>query len=101
RLLRGFYEATGVWRWTARKFAVSLDVPQPLAPMYLEMDFTLPDEVMRQVPGITLVARVNHHEIGRKNYDKVGRYDFSSNVPLELLKKTPCEIEFEVDKSIL
>jgi cephalosporin hydroxylase len=100
RLLRGFYEATGVWRWTAPKFAVSLDVPQPLAPMFLEMDFTLPDEVMKQVPAVTLFARVNHQRIARKDYNKAGRYYFSNNVPLDLLKTSPVEIEFEVDKSI-
>src|SRR5579864_6243567 len=63
RLLRGFYETNGGWRWTAHKFAVSLDVPQPLAPMYLEMDFNLPNEVMNQVPSVTLITRVNHQEI--------------------------------------
>ncbi len=100
RLLRGFYETNGGWRWTARKFAVSLDVPQPLAPMYLEMDFNLPNEVMNQVPAITLITRVNHKEIARNNYTKADRYYFSNKVPLELLKKSPVEIEFETDKSI-
>ena len=100
RLLRGFYEPNGGWRWTARKFAVSLDVPQPVAPMFLEMDFNLPSEVMSQVSKVTLIARVNQREIARNTYNKADRYYFSHNVPLEALKKTPAEIEFEVDKSI-
>jgi cephalosporin hydroxylase len=100
RLLRGFYDTTGGWRWTARKFAVSLDVPQPVAPMFLEMDFTAPNEVMNQVPKITLVARVNNHEIARQEYNKAGRYYFKSNVPLDALQKTPAQVEFEVDQSI-
>src|SRR5512141_2791913 len=40
RLVRGFYEVGDGWRWTARSFALSLDVPPPVdAPTEVEMDF--------------------------------------------------------------
>ena len=99
RLVKGFYETTGAWRWSAHNFAVSLDVPQPLAPMYLEMDFAYPDELWNQSPKIILVARVNQREVARQTYDKSGRYTLHSNVPMEALQKTPAEVEFDVDKS--
>lgn len=100
RLLKGFYESAGGWRWTGRVFAVSLDVPQPVAPTNLELDFNLPVEVMNQVPRVTLIARVNHKEVARKVYDKEGRYYFQSSVPLPALQTTPAEVEFEVDRTI-
>jgi cephalosporin hydroxylase len=100
RLLRGFYESGKGWRWVARNFAVSLDVPQPLAPMFLEMDFAYPIELFSQAPKITVVARVNQHEVARQTYDKSGRYYLKANVPMEALQKTPALIEFDVDKSV-
>ena len=100
RLLRGFYESHGGWRWTARVFAVSLDVPQPVAPTFVEMDFNLPVEVMNQVPKVTLIARVNGQEVARESYSKTGRYYLSSRIPLAALKKTPAVVEFEVDKTV-
>lgn len=100
RLVKGFYESTGGWRWTGRVFTVSLDVPQPIAPTNLEMDFNLPVEVMSQVPRITLIARVNHQQVSRVVYDKEGRYNFQTKLPPSVLKSTPAEVEFEVDRTI-
>jgi cephalosporin hydroxylase len=98
RLLRGFYESTGSWRWAARKFAVSLDVPQPLGPSYLELDFSLPTELASQLP-VTLIERVNHQEIARTTLTKADRYLITNPVPIKLLRTSPAEVEFEVDKS--
>jgi cephalosporin hydroxylase len=99
RLRRGFYEPGEEWSWTARVFAVSLDAPRTGRSLFLVMDFALPGELMSQYRDVTLTARVNGIEIGRKTYNREGRYEFVSQVPEPALKKQPAEIEFELDKS--
>ena len=60
RLLRGFYDGTEGWRWTARKFAVSVDAPPPLdALTYLDLNFTVPSELINEVHEVTVTVRVN------------------------------------------
>jgi len=101
RLLRGFYEVReGGWRWTARVFAVSLDPPPTEKATYLELDFTLPVELMGEFQTVSLMARVNGVEVGKQSYNKEGRYVFTRHVPLPALKQRPAEVEFELDKSI-
>jgi cephalosporin hydroxylase len=99
RLLRGFYESTGAWRWTARVCAVSLDPPPRDKDTYLELDFDLPQEVMNAVGIITLTARVNGVEVGRETYNKDGRRIFARRVPDAALHHRPAEVEFELDKN--
>jgi cephalosporin hydroxylase len=101
RLLRGFYESTGGWRWTARTFAVSLDAPPPLeARTFLDFDFDVPVELLNEVRSVTLAARVNGKQLGKPAYTKPGRYQISLEVPLSLLKQTPALVEFELDKAV-
>jgi len=100
RLLRGFYEGTNAWKWTGRQFAVLLDAPPPLdAPTYLVLDFNAPDELMKVVKEVTVTARVNGEVVGSQKYSASGRYFFQCSVPLPLLKKSPAEVEFELDRA--
>ena len=100
RLVRGFYPGTVGWRWTARRFAVSLDVPPPLdAPTILDFDFTAPAELMGQVPAVTLTVRVNGGRVGARKYTAEGRYYLSLDIPPELLRKKPALVEFELDRA--
>jgi cephalosporin hydroxylase len=98
RLLRGFYEGTNAWKWTGRTFAVSLDAPPPLdAPTYLVLDFNAPDELMSVVKDVTVTARVNGQVVGSQKYTASGRYFLQCSVAPALLKKSPAEVEFELD----
>ena len=99
RLRRGFYDPGDEWCWTARVFAVSLDVPRTDRSLFLVLDFSLAEELMNQYRDVTLRARVNGIEIGRKTYNREGRYEFVSQAPEPALGKRPAEIEFELDKS--
>jgi len=56
RILRGVYESKEAWRWTARVFAVSLDAPPPDQTLYVQLDFTLPVELMSQAGTATLLS---------------------------------------------
>lgn len=97
RLLRGFYESHGGWRWSGRVFAVSVDVPQPVADTFVELDFGIPGELMDQVKDVTIVGRVNGKQVLTQKYDKKGRYFLTARIPQPLLAKTPVEVEFELD----
>ena len=98
RLLRGFYEANEAWRYTDRVFAVSLDPTRMERPVYLELDFAIPSDLMREHPTVSLTARVNGIEIGRQVYFHEGRYTFQRYVPLNALKQRPAVVEFEADQ---
>jgi hypothetical protein len=100
RVLRGFYEGDTGWKWTGRMFAVLLDAPPPPEqPTYLILDFNAPDELMRAVKDVTVTARVNSEIIGSRKYTASGRYLLQLQVPARLLKKSPAEVEFELDQT--
>jgi hypothetical protein len=98
RVLRGFYDADKAWKWTGRIFAVLLDAPPPLdQPTFLVMDFGTPEELMNAVKEVTVTARVNGEVVGSQKYTAIGRYLLQIEVPARLLKKSPAEVEFELD----
>ena len=99
RILRGVYPGEGLWRWTAPSFAFKLDPPAAKA-TFLELDFTVPQELMEKNPNVTLVSKVNGVEVARRNYRKADRYLLASKVPPEALKRLPAEVEFTVDQSV-
>src|SRR5690242_14399406 len=99
-LLRGFYESTGGWRWTARTFAIAITPPAGDQPTSLTFDFTLPVEVTSTISAVTLTARANGVEVGHRRYDKEGRRQFAAAVPANLLPAArPAEVEFELDRA--
>ena len=98
RVLRGFYDGDTGWKWTGRMFAVLLDAPPPPGEAtYLILDFNAPDELIRAVKDVTVTARVNSEIIGSRKYTASGRYLLERQVPARLLKKSPAEVEFELD----
>ncbi len=99
RLVHGFFEAHGPWRFTAKNFALRVDVPQPVAATLLDLDFNVPGELMRVVPDVTLTCRFNGQEILKKRYTAPGRRYEEIPVPTRLLAKSPADIEFEVDRT--
>ena len=100
RLLRGFYDGTVGWKWTARQFAVAIDAPPPRdQPTLLILDFTVPSELIDAVGAATLTARVNGQQVGKQRYDKAGRFYLHLNVPASAVAQTPAQVEFELDKA--
>ena len=100
RLLNGFFESTTAWRWTEPEFAVALDAPPPLdSPMSVDLDFTVPEELMQKTTKVAVSARVNGQSIGNQTYQKSGRYHLSLNVPPAALRKSANRVEFAADKS--
>ena len=88
RILRGIYPGNEGWRWTAPVFAFSLD-PPAAAPVYLELDFTVPDELTPETAAVTVVAKVNGVEAARQTYQKAGRYTLDSRLAAQALTRRP------------
>jgi cephalosporin hydroxylase len=99
RLLEGFYSGTPGWLWTARRFAVLVDVPPPVtAATLLELDFGVPAELMDGKGPVTVTARVNGTKVGRQKYKTDGRYHWQLSVPAKLLSQSPLKVEYELDR---
>jgi cephalosporin hydroxylase len=100
RQLRGIYPGVGGgWVWTGPVFAFALDPAASGKPVYLEMDFAIPEELYAHAPLVTLSAKVNGVDAGRHSY-KAGRYFFACRVPAGALQRVPAEVEFTVDQTM-
>ena len=100
RLLQGFYESHGAWRWTAPSFTLLLDPPESKDKTFLVMDCTMPVELMTPASSVTLRARVNGVNVGQETYTRTGRYFFQREVPTAALDKKPAQVEFSLDRSV-
>lgn len=100
RLLGGFDNIHGGWRWTSGKFGVTLDVPAD-RPLYLVLDAGVPRELLLEHKSVTLTARVNGRPIGTRTFQTAERSFTSLPVPAELLKGPDAQIEYELDRTFL
>jgi cephalosporin hydroxylase len=99
RLLSGFYSGTDDWLWTARKFAVRVDVPPPVTgESKLELDFSVPAELIEAVGPVTVTARINGTKIGSQKYKAPGRYSWEQRLPEKFLTADPLTVEYELDR---
>jgi len=97
RITGGIYAGTSDWLWTGPQFAFRLDPPS-IKPVYLELEFTIPDELMADAKGPgTLIARVNEVEAMRHSFDKPGPQLVSAQVPAEALRHLPVEVSVSTD----
>ncbi|MDP8982945.1 MAG: hypothetical protein M3O35_20400 [Acidobacteriota bacterium] len=99
RILHGIYSGEGAWRWAAPVFAFKLDPPPDGKQAWLEMDFTVPSELLKKQTDVTVLARVNGGETGRMTYREAGRYFFDCKVPSQQLQQRPAEVEFSINRS--
>jgi cephalosporin hydroxylase len=95
----GVFPGNEGWRWTAPVFAVTLDPPAAAGPVYLELDFTVPEELMEKAPAVTVAAKVNGVEVTRQTYQKPGRNLLACKLSPQVLARQPVEVEFSVDRT--
>ena len=103
RIVRGVYAGDTGWLWTAPSFEFRLDPPSmaPAKATYLELDFTVPEELIAVAPSVTLTAKVNGIEVARKSYTKPERTVLTSEIPAAALARKPATVEFVADHSFL
>ena len=101
QLLRGFYPVeAGGWRWTMRKFAVSLRSPAAVTQAAtLELKFAIPDMLMQSLKSMTLTAKVNGVALPKQTYTNPGDQLYTQTVPASALKGEALTVEFELDKA--
>jgi cephalosporin hydroxylase len=99
RLLDGILAADGPGRWTKRGFSFSIDPPPTATPVYVELDFAIPPELMEQARSVTLFASVNGTPVGSQVYFGEGHHQFTRFVPADALKTIPAVVRFDLDRS--
>ena len=99
RLINGFYPGSGAWLWTAQQFTISLDPPMPPQPTYLTLNFSVPAELMAEVPAVTMTTKVNGVEVDRTEYKRDGQFTLIRAVPAKALETSPALIEVSLNKA--
>lgn len=97
--LRGIYDGTTRWRWAARTFSASLDVPPPLnARTDVELDFAVPAELITAVHEVNVLFKVNGQIVGKRHYAAQSRHMERFPVPGAALQRNPALVEVAVDR---
>lgn len=103
QLLSGFYGLEqNAWRWSMKKFAVSLAPPLNGAQRgaTLELACSLPDVIAAKMLGVSVTPIVGGVRLAPVKVDKAGDQVLKFDVPAEPLKKDAVIVEFELDKAI-
>lgn len=102
QLLNGFHAAeSGGWRWSMKKFAVSLGPPAIVGRgTRLEVTFTVPDVVADKMTGATLAATLGGRALGTQKIAKGGEQTLVFAVPAEALAGEGLIAQFELDRAI-
>ena len=103
QLLSGFHALEqNAWRWTMRRFAVSLATPASASTRgaKLELRFVLPDAVAAQLLGVTITPSISGAKAGTCRVEKPGEQSCAFLVAPELLKGDAVIVQFDLDKAI-
>ncbi|MBV8817825.1 MAG: hypothetical protein JO022_05670 [Acidobacteriaceae bacterium] len=101
QLLHGFYfiEGNG-WRWTARMFSVALKPPGVAANgATLVLNLFVPPSQIQNVGSLTLHAAIDGHPLKSQTYAKPGAFEYTRDIPSELLDTNIVPIDFCLDKA--
>jgi len=89
------------WRWTARRFTVTLDAPTRSETARLELRFHLPSPVFATRSSVTLGASVNGAPLASETYTHPGAHVYSRKVPAPACPRgRDVEVEFNLNSAI-
>jgi len=103
QLVSGFYGIeAGTWRWTARRFSISLKPPAGAAEKgaTLEMKLTIPPITVQKLQSVTLTASIGGTTFPSETYSQEGVFTFKRDVPAGLLTGSTARVDFQLDKAI-
>lgn len=103
QLLSGFHAVEqNAWRWSARKFSVSLAVPKEAAARgaSLELKLTLPEAVAGTMLGVSVQPSIGGRALLPYRVTQPGEQTASFDVPRELLNTPAVIADFELDKVV-
>ncbi len=103
QLIRGFYGIEQSWRWTQKKFSVSLVAPEGSAQKgaLLHFRFAVPEPVIQNLKSVTLSAMVNGFNLKPETYEKPGEYTYARQVPAEQMRTSPVSVDFTLNRALL
>jgi hypothetical protein len=102
QILGGFGQLeSGAWRWTERKFSVSLGTPLParVKGAKLEMKCAVADVIAQQLLPLTVSVKLNGRALEPKKLTAAGQQTVTFPVPKEALSEDAVVAEFELDKA--
>lgn len=98
-LERGWHELEhDMWRWTARVFALRMQVPEARDRAMLHFRFHLPPELLARRAAVTMQARVNGSALPPATFSMPGEHEYSASLPP--LEAGIAAIEFELDSGL-
>ena len=95
----GFYPVEqGAWRWTKRKFGVTLRPPRAasLEGAKLEMQVALPEASAALWKHLSITAKVQGRKLTPMILPGAGEHIFSARVPKAMLQGDAADVEFEL-----
>jgi hypothetical protein len=101
QILSGFGQVeSSAWRWTERKFSVSLGTPLAgrVKGARLELKCAVADVIAAQLLPLTVKAAVNGRALEAQRLTVAGQQTVLFPVPTEALGEDAVVVEFELDK---
>jgi hypothetical protein len=100
RLLAGWHDDEGGWRWTAREFSVEM-TPHPLdTGTALELRFALHPVVAEALGAVTLSARIGSVDLGAQTFRGAGEHLYKTALPSSAVKGT-ARVDFTLDRAFI
>ncbi|HEY1340476.1 MAG TPA: hypothetical protein VGF59_23350 [Bryobacteraceae bacterium] len=103
QLVSGFHGIeAAAWRWTARKFSVTLKPPTGASQRgaTLVVGMTVPPVTIEKLHDITLTASIAGNQLAPETYNNPGDYAYKRDVPANLLGGDAVRVDFELDKAM-
>lgn len=102
QILNGFNQIEdNAWRWTGRKFSVSLHPPlmSRIKGASLELKCAVADVIAAQLLPLTVRASINGRVLDPQRLVRAGQQTVVFPVPKEALAEDAVVVEFELDKT--
>jgi hypothetical protein len=103
QLTKGVFQLeSGVWRWTAGNFTITLKTPPGAAQKggILTLNLVASDAVLRQVHSQSLTAAVGSTTLKTEKYMDPGAHTFTADVPASVLTGDTVALDFSLDNSL-
>jgi hypothetical protein len=103
QLTSGVYQLeSGVWRWTAGKFSITLKTPPGAAQKgaTLTLNLETSGAVLQQAHSQSLTAAVGTQTLKSEKYADPGPHTFTAAVPASLLIGDTVAVDFSLDHSL-
>jgi hypothetical protein len=103
QLTKGFAQLeSGVWRWTAGDFTITLKTPPGAAQKgaTLTLNLAASAAVLKQVHSQSLTAAIGSKPLKTEKYVDAGAHTFTADVPASLLTGDTVAIDFSLDNSL-